>query len=187
MNLYFRLIIILIKSGFTGKIGILDESRTWFRVWPFDCDVNFHLTNARYFSLCDLSRIYYMAQVGVLFKLIKRQWMPVVQAQEISYMKPINPFQRFQIRTRFWHWDDRYWYTEHKFYIGEQLCALLQVRGVFVHDRKTVSMPDIMALVDEQVEVPDKPVNVECWQSLLEAKKNGLRSFRATTNRDQKN
>ena len=171
MNLYFRLLLILLRSKFANKIGLLDESRLKERVWPLDCDVNLHLTNARYFALCDLSRIYYMGQVGVLFNLIKRRWLPVAQAQEISYFKPINPFQQFEIITRFTHWDDKYWYTEHKFFAADKLCAVLQVRGVFVHGRKVLPFSDVLALVGEEIDVPDKPAMVEHWQRLIESKK----------------
>lgn len=171
MNLYFRLLLILLRSRFARKIGLLDESRLTYRVWPLDCDINLHLTNARYFALCDLSRIYYMGQVGVLFNLIKRNWMPVAQAQEVSYFKAINPFQQFEILTRFTHWDDKYWYTEHRFFAANKLCAVLQVRGVFVHGRKVLPFRDVLALVGEDVDVPDKPVMVEHWQSLIESKK----------------
>ena len=171
MNLYFRLLLVLLKSKFASKIGLLDESRLKYRVWPLDCDINLHLTNARYFALCDLSRIYYMGQVGVLFNLIKRRWLPVAQAQEISYFKPINPFQQFEIITRFTHWDDKYWYTEHKFFAADKLCAVLQVRGVFVHGRKVLPFSDVLALVGEEIEAPDKPAMVEHWQRLIESKK----------------
>ena len=170
MNLYFRLIMVLLKSAFTRQIGVLDESRSCYWVWPFDCDINFHLTNARYFALCDLSRIYYMGQIGVLFNMIKRKWLPVAQAQEISYFKPIKPFQRFEVLTRFSYWDDKYWYTEHKFFAADKLCALIQVRGVFVHGIKVLPMRDVMALAKEDVEAPDKPDNVEYWQKLLSQK-----------------
>jgi len=171
MNLYFRLIKVLLKSLFARRVGLLEGSRSWYRVWPFDCDINFHLTNARYFALCDLSRIYYMGQAGVLFNMIKRNWMPVVQAQEVSYLKPVNPFQRFEVTTCFSHWDDKYWYTEHKFFAADRLCAVLQVRGVFVHGKKIIPIRDVLALTGEDVEVPGKPVSVEYWQKLLESKK----------------
>ncbi len=167
MNLYFRLLLILLKSISARKIGVLDESRSWFRVWPLDCDINLHLTNARYFALCDLARIYYMGQVGVLFAMIKRKWMPIAQAQEISYFRPIRPFQQFEVLTRFIFWDDKYWYTEHRFLADKKLCALAQVRGVFMHGKKVLPMRDVLELAEENVETPEKPVNVENWQRLL--------------------
>ena len=101
MNLYFRLLLILLRSRFANRIGLLEESSLEHRVWPLDCDINFHLTNANYFALCDLSRIYYMGQIGVLFELISRKWLPVAQAQEISYFRGINPLQRFEVLTKF--------------------------------------------------------------------------------------
>lgn len=171
MNLYFRLLLILLRSRFAAHIKVLDESRIGFRVWPFDMDINMHLTNARYFSLCDLSRIYYLGQVGILFDMLRRRWLPIAQAQEISYFRPINPFQRFTVTTRFSWWDDKYWYTEHHFHSRQTLCAVLQVRGVIVQGKTIVSMHDVVALTGEAVTVPDKPANVAYWQQLLEAKK----------------
>lgn len=162
---------VLLKSRLAARIGVLDESRPRFRVWPFDCDVNLHLTNARYFALCDLSRIYYMGQLGVLFKAIRRKWLPVVQAQEASYFKPVNPFRRFEVVTRVSYWDDKYWYTEHKFITGNKLCAMLQVRGVFVHGRTVIPMGDVLALSGSDVKSPGKPESVERWQRLIEAGK----------------
>ena len=171
MNLYFRLLLVLFKCIFVNNIHVLDKSRLNFRVWPFDCDINFHLTNARYFALCDLSRIYYMGQVGVLTKLLKRKWFPIVQSQEISYFKSINPFQRVEVMTALIYWDDKYWYAEHKFVVNDSVCAVVQVRGVFMQGRKVVSVHDVVALADEDVVVPTKPANVECWQKLIEIKK----------------
>ena len=168
MNLYFRLLIVLFKSLFASSRGALDESRSGFRAWPFDCDINLHLTNARYFALCDLSRIYFMGQVGVLFKAIKKKWLPVVQAQEVKYFKPINPFQRFDVVTRLTYWDEKYWYIEHKFVVGEKLCAILQVRGVFVQGRTVIPIARLLELGGIVTESPDKPENVKSWHSLIE-------------------
>ena len=162
---------VLLRSMFAPRIGLLNGSRIHFRVWPFDCDINLHLTNARYFALCDLSRIYYMGQVGVLFEMLKRKWLPVVQAQEISYFRPINPFQRFEIQTSFSYWDDKYWYTEHKFMAANRLCAVIQVRGVFVHGKNIIPTGDLLALTGEDITDPDKPDIVEKWQSLIESRK----------------
>jgi acyl-CoA thioesterase FadM len=171
MNLYFRLLLTLLRSLFASKIGLLDVSRLKFRAWPLDCDINLHLTNSRYLALCDLSRTYLLSQTGVLSKLIKQKWLPIAQAQEISYFKPINPFQRFEILTRLTFWDDKYWYTEHQFMVKEKLCAVLQVRGVCVHRRAVVPFQKIVGLVDDKAVVPAKPVTVDNWQKLIESKK----------------
>ena len=72
MNLYFRLLRILFKCLFASRSGVLEECRIRYRAWPLDCDINLHMTNARYFALCDLARTYYLGQVGVLVKMLGR-------------------------------------------------------------------------------------------------------------------
>ena len=176
MNLYFRLIVILLKSMIVRHADILDESRTSFRVWPFDCDINLHLTNARYFALADVSRISFLGQAGVLFRLLNNGLLPVAQAQEISFFKGIKPFCNFAVTTRFTHWDDKYWYTEHKFITAGQLNALLQVRGVFVQNKKVQSMNDVFSHAGLDMFAPQKPSIVEHWQKLLQEKKEYLES-----------
>lgn len=171
MNLYFRLLLVLIRSAFVKKIGLLDESRKKYRVWPLDCDFNMHLTNSRYFSLCDVSRFYLMGQTGALFKLLKRMWLPIAQAQEISYFKPINPFQEFDVLTKLVYWDDKYWYTEHRFFVKDKLCAAVQVRGVFVHKGKVLSFHNVLSVAGLESKTPEKPTTVARWQELIESKK----------------
>ena len=176
MNLYFRLIIVFLRSLFARHSDILEESRSFFRAWPFDCDVNIHLTNARYFALADVGRIYYLGQAGVLFNLLKKGLLPVAQAQEISFFKGIKPFHRFEVTTRFTHWDDKYWYTEHKFFTRGQLSALLQVRGVFVQNKQVQSMSDVFSHAGVETNLPEKPSIVEYWQKLLQCKREYLES-----------
>lgn len=171
MNLYFRLLRILVKCLFAKRVAVLEGSRIRYRAWPFDCDINLHLTNARYFALCDLARTYYLGQVGVLGKMVRRNWLPVVQSQVISYIKPINPLQRFEVTTELSHWDEKYWYVVHKFFVGDKLCAVLQVRGVIINGRKVIPMSDVVALTGEDVASPPRTGSIEHWQDLLESKK----------------
>ncbi|HBU98209.1 MAG TPA: thioesterase, partial [Thalassospira lucentensis] len=56
MNLIFRLIRVLILSLVRSRLDPLDPSVLHFRAWPFDLDINVHMTNSRYFALMDLGR-----------------------------------------------------------------------------------------------------------------------------------
>lgn len=171
MNLYFRLLLIMIKSLFAKRISVLDEGRIRFRVWPMDCDINLHLTNGRYFALCDVGRFYFMGQVGSLYRTLGKKWLPITQAQEITYFKPINPFQSFEVTTQLIYWDDKYWYTDHRFLVGDKLCAVVQVRGVFVHRRKVISFRDVLGLTGEEVADRPLPAMVGHWQALIDSRK----------------
>lgn len=103
--------------------------------------------------------------------MLKRKWLPVVQAQEISYFKPINPLQKFDVTTRLSHWDDKYWYIEHRFIAAKKLCAVQQVRGVFVEGKRIVPIPDVLALLDEEIAVPEKAADLAHWQVLIDIKR----------------
>jgi len=55
--------------------------------------------------------------------------------------------------------------------VGDQLCAVLQVRGVLVHGRNKISTADLLALTGEDFKVPKKPAIIEQWQKLNDVKK----------------
>ena len=175
MNLYFRLILVFIKSLFAGKRHPLEASVVHFRVWPLDCDVNLHLTNSRYFAFADLGRVHLLGQMGVLRPFLKRRWFPVNNATEISFIRPIEPLQKFRIVSRLVTWDDKYWYTEHKFEVAGTLHAVSLARGVIVRQATVVPVNDVIHLLNEMtgetVSIPAPPVPVREWRELLSVKK----------------
>ena len=53
MNLWLRLIKVVLRALFARRIGILDTSRITLRVWPNDLDFNGHVNNGRFLTLAD--------------------------------------------------------------------------------------------------------------------------------------
>lgn len=172
MNLYLRLILTLIKIRFAQKIDILEESRLEFRAWPWDCDINFHMTNSRYLALADLGRIFQLGQAGLLWKMLRRKWFPVIQAQDFSFFRPIDPLKRFTLTTKLIYWDEKYWYAEHRFLVENELCAILQTRGVIVRGRQKVPLDKVLSMLGTEVSAPPKPDVIRYWQTMIDAKKN---------------
>ena len=66
MNLYLRLLFLLLGIWRLPPRGLLEASRAVFRVLPNDCDMNLHMNNGRYLSFMDLGRVHLMAQSGLL-------------------------------------------------------------------------------------------------------------------------
>ena len=83
MNLYLRLLLLLLRIWRLPRRGVLDESRAAFHVLPNDCDINFHMNNGRYLSFMDLGRVHLMEQSGLLPVILKQGWMPVLSAADI--------------------------------------------------------------------------------------------------------
>lgn len=117
MNLYIRLIALLIKSLFRPHIDIMDTSVTRFRVWPNDLDMNIHMNNGRYLTLMDLGRLDLMIRSGLARAAMKKNYGPVLGSAKIRYRLPLLPFHPFELHTRLVCWDEKWAYMEQRFVI----------------------------------------------------------------------
>ena len=125
MNLYLRLLRVLLRQLWTAKMANpLERRLLFFRAWLHDCDFNLHMTNSRYLALMDLCRMDLMMAMGMSKYILKHKWKFVVNAQEITYIKEIPPFSRFRISTQVLAWDEKYFYVEHRFSSKGKLHAL---------------------------------------------------------------
>ena len=55
----------------------------------------------------DRARIELVARMGIMRKVLKRGWRPLVGATMITYRKSLLPFEKFRIRSRFICFDER--------------------------------------------------------------------------------
>jgi len=178
MTLYFRLLIILFKILLGPKKHPLDASVTHFRALPTDCDLNLHVTSSRYIEFMEAATIHFMGQVGILGKLLKRRCFPFNAAHDLTYIRPIKPFEKFSVTTRVVTWDDKYGYKEQRFEVDGELRAIGMARAVVVCRGAVVSMGEIAALTGEDLAAPHAPETVLKWKDLLEAKKTPPSQYR---------
>lgn len=171
MNLYLRLIGLLLRLPFVRRQGLLEPARVGFRAWLNDCDINLHLNNGRYLTFMDLARVHFMAQAGLLAPLWRQGWLPVLSAVEMSFIRPIQPLQRFEIVTRLLTWDEKYFYIEQRFETGGRLCAVGTVKGLFLHGRERVASAAVVGLLGPGIAAPNLPDIVRHWNDLAVLKK----------------
>jgi len=103
-----------------------------FRVLPTDLDVNGHMNNGRYLSISDLARFDMLSRGGVWRELMRRGWYPVITSSTITYRKPLNPWQKFDMESRLLGYDERNLYIEQRFVVDGEIHARLFVRGRFL-------------------------------------------------------
>lgn len=171
MNLYLRFLILIFKIFFAKKSLPLEASCLKFLVWPWDCDFNLHTTNSRYLSFMDLGRVYLLGAMGVTTKLLKLKWFPVLHACEVSFLKPLRPFTRFELITRIVSWDEKFFYIEQRFMCKGKLCALGLVRGLFLHQREKISPQAVVDLSGHQIQPPEASRMIQLWEQLIAAQK----------------
>lgn len=171
MNLYLRFLLLLWTLPFVRRRALLEPSRLRLRVWPTDCDLNLHLNNGRYLTMMDLGRTHLVAQTGLLGLLFKRRWAPVLAAAEISFIRPLPPFARFELVSRVATWDEKYFYMEQRFERAGVLHAVAFVRGVFLQGRHRVPTAQVVAALDPGLRAPPMPAALRHWKDMGELKK----------------
>ena len=172
MNLYLRLLFLLFRLIGLPRKGPLEESRVAFRVLPNDCDINFHMNNGRYLSFMDLGRVHLVAQIGLLRVILRKRWGAALGAAEINFIRPLAPFQKFELVTRLVTWDEKYAYMEQRFESGGVLCAHAYVKGLFLDRGRRVGSPAVVAELGYTGAPPPMPEELRrIWAELGSVKK----------------
>jgi len=166
MVLFFRFLRVTIASLFRSRIAPLGESVVRFVVLPHDCDLNIHLNAGRFLSFMDVARMDLIGRTGLLRRLVKRGWRPIMGGCVVRYRREIRPFERFTIRSRVLGWDEKWFYLEH---IVEKdkdtFCAVGTVRTLIRGKSANITPQDVLALVGaENMQSPELPQFVLQWR-----------------------
>jgi acyl-CoA thioesterase FadM len=151
MNLIFRMLYVLIRSWFCerAEVGNL-TSELSLRVLPNDIDINLHMNNGRYLTICDLNRVDIFARSGLLKAMFKRNWLPVIADHTMTYKKPLGIFKSYQVKTEVTHWDEKYFYMTHSFHAGQRIVAEGTSKGcVYARGVGVVRPDDAIAAMEQ--------------------------------------
>jgi acyl-CoA thioesterase FadM len=151
MNLIFRMLWVILMSKFRGRLEIGNfVSVLNLHVLPNDIDINFHMNNGRYLTICDLNRIDVFARSGLLKAMFKRNWIPVIAEHTMTYKKPLNIFERYEVKLEVLRWDEKFFYMVHTFKVGERVVAEGTSKGcVYARGKGVVSPTDAIAAVEQ--------------------------------------
>jgi len=124
MNLIYRMLRVYIASLFKPRLplGQLSNELT-LRVLPNDLDLNMHMNDGRYITICDLSRVDMFLRTGLVRVMLKEKWIPVIAEHTMRYKKSLAPFQKYTVHMQLTHWDDKGFYMTHTFMVGDRIAA----------------------------------------------------------------
>jgi len=164
MNLYFRLLkLLLLRFLWPKSMGLLGVSTVPGRVWPNDLDNNFHMNNGRYLTLMDLGRLDIILNGGLLGLCLRKRWFPVVGALKILFLRPLKPFQRFELKTRIIGWDTKWLYIEQSFEAEGQLCAKAHLQGLFKGPEGKIETRELLKAAGMKKKSPRLPADLKNW------------------------
>ncbi len=115
MNLYFRLIWIIVRSFFKPRVDFADKISLTLHILPNDLDINRHLNNGRYLTLLDLASIELFLRSGVLKRAIRKGFRPMLGGLIVTYRKGLSLFERCTLTMQLEAWDERWNYFRFEF------------------------------------------------------------------------
>jgi acyl-CoA thioesterase FadM len=168
MNLFLRLIWVILTWRSRERVGMLEASRVSFRVMPHDLDLLGHVNNGRFLSILDLGRVDAMLRSGLVAKLRERRWYPVVAAATIQFRKSLTLFQKFDVETQVLGWDGKAFFIGQRFLRGDKTVAQAVIRARFLKTSGgTVDPAEIVALAGHDAPSPALPEWVTRWNDSL--------------------
>ena len=151
MNLIFRMLSLLIKSYFKERLPIeKPENFLNLRVLPNDIDINFHMNNGRYLTICDLTRVDMFIRTGLAKTMLKEKWIPVISEHTMKYKKALKVFQKYRIEMEVTGWDEKAFKMVHTFIVNDRVVAEGTSFGVVVSKQGVIPPLEVMSKVNSR-------------------------------------
>lgn len=164
MNLYFRVLTLLLKRFISRrKMSLLETSILHIRVWPFDLDNNGHMNNGRYSALMDLGRLDIVLRTPLFSFCRSRGCFPVVGALKVNFLRPLKPFQGFELKSRIAGWDSKWIYFDQVFESAGEICAKGIIQGLLVSRGKKIPTSQWAEAMQLPQSPPNLPDDIEEW------------------------
>jgi acyl-CoA thioesterase FadM len=163
MVMLLRVIWMWLNYRRRGRLDVLGTSRLPMRVWPNDLDLNLHMNNGRYFSAADIGRMDWWLRTGIWNRAILRGWRPVAGDANARFSRPMQVFERFELQSRLLGWNEKWFFTEHRFVRDEHVGASVIVRYLFQGKDGKQTPAAILALVGHTAPSPPLPGWLTNW------------------------
>lgn len=152
MNLIFRMIYLLIHSFFKPSLPIeYPSNRLSLRVLPNDIDINMHMNNGRYLTICDLSRVDMFIRTGLAKTMQQSKWIPVIAEHTMTYKKSLKMMQKYEVEMNITHWDEKFFYMEHRFVVADRIVAQGRSKGCVVSKQGVITPEHVIMAVSDRL------------------------------------
>jgi acyl-CoA thioesterase FadM len=163
MNLWFRLIWMLLTVRWRKPVGVLETSTLNMTVWPNDLDFNGHVNNGRYLTLADIGRMDYVLRTGTGRIALKWRARPIVGDVMAKFRRDLRLFERYTIHTRLLGWDDKWLFMEHRFVRHGRVLGVVAMRGMFVNSKGPITPAELATALQVDPVSPPVPAWILAW------------------------
>lgn len=154
MSLIFRMLWLLLSSLFKPRLPYIKPvNELKMMVLPNDLDINMHMNNGRYLTICDLSRVDMFIRTGLGKTMLKQKWMPIITEHTMKYKKALKLFQKYTVTMTITGWDERSFDMVHTFLVGDRVVAEGTSKGVIYSKQEGIIPPQrVMDTVEQSLE-----------------------------------
>jgi len=147
------------------SMGFLDSHVSQHRVRLVDCDIFGELNNGRILTLYEFGRFQAGERMGLPKILSKNKWGLAVAGSSIRYRKRLLPFEKFEMRSRILHWDERFIHFEQGMFKTDGTCANhLLIRTAVVAKGRAVPTRDVLREFEQgEISSPEAPAWAKAW------------------------
>jgi acyl-CoA thioesterase FadM len=161
MNLWLRLLWVLLAAPMKPALPPLGLSSQRWRVLPNDIDAMLHMNNGRYLTVMDLGRVDLMIRTGLLRLVVRNGWTPMVGTAAINFRREMRLLQTYLLETRIVGWVGQLAIMEQRFLLdsgpraGEVAAVGLVRAGLYDRKRRGfVTVQEIMDALGVAAEPP---------------------------------
>ncbi|SHG72945.1 thioesterase family protein [Massilia sp. CF038] len=175
MNLWFRLIWMLLTVRWRSKVSIFESAALTMTVMPTDLDFNGHVNNGRYLTLADVARMDYIVRSGTARVALALRARPIVGDAVAKFRRDLKLFQRFKVESRSLGWNARWSFLEHRFMREGRVLGVVVIRGMLVNKDGPIAPPDLARHLGVERESPAVPPWVLQWSDSCDMLSDQLR------------
>ena len=163
MNLYFRLLLTVLKAWRAPRVMPGETVELTLRVLPTDLDLNGHMNNGRYLTIVDLALATVFIRSGFARLCLARRWRPMGGGSIVYFRRGLTVFQRFTLRFSVAGWDEFWNYCRFEFVRDGELCATGFVKGAAAGRDGLVRNAEIYAALGYDLPSPPLAHDLQAW------------------------
>lgn len=160
---YLRFAALTLRERRKAPLGLFDTHTMQMTCLPVDIDGFFEMNNGRILTLFDLGRWALAIRTGLWGVLKEQRWGLVVAGSTVRYRARITTLQKFEMRTRFLGWDERFLYLEQAMWRGDTCCNHALLRTGVTSKGRLAPVDDVAKALGVEGESPVLPDWVQAW------------------------
>lgn len=107
-----------------------------------------------------------MGEVGLLGPLLRKRWYPVLGSAHIHFRRSLQLNDRFELKTKVVHWDEKWVFLEQRFERGGELIALAKVKSLLRHKNQNVAPVAMFEVLGVSPPHPNCPEDIAHLEKL---------------------